>query len=156
MQKCDIYAIGIILYIFTFGKSPFNGDNIVDVYEMIQNNEPNYYNRDNEPVVDLIKRLIEKDPQKRISLEQTLLHEWLISTKVDTFDQNSKICNNMYNKISQTNNDGNNNNKKIITSLELGDSEDEAEEGVETGENKDNTLKTEGSHHDIVVSAITN
>lgn len=126
---------------------------------MIENNEPSYHNRDNEPVVDLIKKLIEKDPQKRISLEQTLLHEWLISTNVDTFDQNSKtVYSIIYNKNSQMKSDINNgssNNKKIITSLELGDSEDEAED-VETGENKENTLKTEDSHHDIVLPPIGN
>lgn len=81
--------------------------------------------------MDLIKKLIEKNPEKRITLEQCLLHEWLISTKVDNYNKNSQIKSD---------------NNKFVKSIHIDeDTEEEEEENDEFnvgGDTADPTVST--------------
>jgi len=86
-KAVDMWSIGCITYFLLFGVPPFysekedeeeNEDEIIDsVVEGIISfpiNRPI-----SEMAKDLILRLLDKDPSKRISAEQTLLHPWIKS-----------------------------------------------------------------------------
>ena len=71
----DIWAFGVILYLFFFGKTPFKGKNEEETLINIKNvnytfdiekkHEKNYINIPNE-AKDLIQKILIKDPTKRI------------------------------------------------------------------------------------------
>ena len=79
-EKCDTWSVGVILYMFLVGRPPFNGKDNVEIVESIKTknydeNNPKLLTRSPE-VRDLIKHLIEKDVNKRLSAKDALNHEW--------------------------------------------------------------------------------
>jgi calcium-dependent protein kinase len=41
-KKCDLWSLGVTIYILLSGKPPFNGDSNVKVYEKILRGECNW------------------------------------------------------------------------------------------------------------------
>ena len=89
----DIWSAGIALYIMLSGKLPFNLDeeqddidgynnnnikekNIKLKYEIIHK-EPKYIENISNEARNLLKGLLNKDPRKRLTIEQILNHPWL-------------------------------------------------------------------------------
>ena len=79
-EKCDIWSVGIILYMTLVGKAPFDGK---DDDEIIHNIKTGNYNNKNEKlkehseeVRDLLSKLLEKDSKKRLSAKEALEHNW--------------------------------------------------------------------------------
>ena len=79
-EKCDTWSVGIILYMFLLGRAPFDGKtneeiiqsiktkNLDDVIEKINKGSPE--------IRDLIKGLLQKDTNKRLSSKEALNHIW--------------------------------------------------------------------------------
>ena len=85
------------------GRPPFGGSNddqiIAKVRRGVFEFKPEYWSDKSEDVQDLIRRLMEKDPSKRISASDALQHRW-IQQKVKTkFDKQIAI-----NSISELSN----------------------------------------------------
>ncbi|GLE09668.1 hypothetical protein PINS_up021439 [Pythium insidiosum] len=76
--KADIWAVGVTLYALKFGFLPFFSNDMIKLFEKIEQ-DPLVFPTDcqDEELKDLISRLLEKDPEKRISVEATLQHPWL-------------------------------------------------------------------------------
>ncbi|GIL44787.1 hypothetical protein Vafri_2287 [Volvox africanus] len=75
----DIWALGICLFMFVFGKPPFIGNTTYQIYEAIQRGElqfPAEIPASGE-LKDLLTRLLQKDPAQRISLEEIPAHPWV-------------------------------------------------------------------------------
>ena len=73
--KCDLWSIGIIINRLMFGKSPFLGN----TETALLNNINKFGNKtlkktENEELNDLIEKLLEKDPIKRIDWEEYFNH----------------------------------------------------------------------------------
>ncbi|CAD8128619.1 unnamed protein product [Paramecium sonneborni] len=78
---CDIYSLGLVFYLLITGKQPFPGKSYATVVK--QNREANIdfsikqlQNAPN-PAIDLLRKMLEKDPQKRITANQCLMHPFL-------------------------------------------------------------------------------
>ena len=73
--KCDLWSIGIIIYRLFFGKSPFHGES----EEALIKNIEKFGNKlikktGNEELDDLIQKLLEKEPSKRLDWDNYLNH----------------------------------------------------------------------------------
>ena len=78
-QECDLWSLGVIIYILIFKKYPYGGDNEGAVLNLI-NSFGNKIVKDtqNEHLSDLIKKLLIIDPSKRLSWENYFNHPFFI------------------------------------------------------------------------------
>ena len=94
-KECDMWSLGVILYMFIVGHAPFDGRSNRDIMEKIKGgkylkNEKRWKKASNE-VKDLINKLLVLEPEKRLTAFEALRHPWF---KVS----NSNI---LYNNISK-------------------------------------------------------
>lgn len=79
-EKCDIWSIGVILYLILSGTAPFDGENEEEIKKKIivgdyKLNSPEWVNISDE-AKDLIMNLLAYDPSQRIKASTALDHEW--------------------------------------------------------------------------------
>ncbi len=85
-QKCDLWSCGVILYILLSGKPPFAGKSDDIILEKIKIGKYNMQIREFENISsdakDLIQKLLEKNPKKRLSAHDALRHNWFKSLDI--------------------------------------------------------------------------
>jgi len=97
LNKVDLYSLGVILYNLAFGQYPYNlsAEDAKDydkIYEKIQGdweikNDDHFYS---EYFIDFVKKLLEKDINKRININQAMNHYWVKGAKILN-DEKEKI-----------------------------------------------------------------
>lgn len=76
--KSDLWSVGIILYELVYGKSPYwDSINILDLVKKIKERNINYPQIVSAECINLMKKLLQRDPKKRITWEELFMHEWL-------------------------------------------------------------------------------
>ncbi|KAJ3705453.1 hypothetical protein LUZ61_009158 [Rhynchospora tenuis] len=83
--EIDIWSAGVILYILLCGVPPFWADTEQGVAQAIIKSVVDF-RRDPWPIVsdhakDLVKRMLEPDPKKRLTAQEVLDHPWLRNSK---------------------------------------------------------------------------
>ena len=80
-EKCDLWSIGVILYILLCGYPPFNGSNDEQIIKKVKEGQ---YRTDEEEwanissdAIDIINQLLQYEPQNRISAAEALQHKWI-------------------------------------------------------------------------------
>ena len=102
--KCDLWSIGVIIYILKFAKPPFHGQTEAALINNINNFNHNIIKRTgNEDLDNLIKRLLEKDYEKRLNWDEYFNHPFFHSfpNKINLiyFKKKEKDYKNRYNNI---------------------------------------------------------
>ncbi|KAJ3427421.1 aurora a [Anaeramoeba flamelloides] len=91
-QTIDVWSIGILLYEFLVGKPPFEARGTSQTYNKIQNAQLRIPNYVSQGAKDLIKKLLKKDPEKRLNLHQVLKHKWILEhVDPDKLDELERI-----------------------------------------------------------------
>eukprot|EP01025_Chloroclados_australasicus_P035441 TRINITY_DN3608_c1_g1_i2.p1 TRINITY_DN3608_c1_g1~~TRINITY_DN3608_c1_g1_i2.p1 ORF type:complete len:878 (+),score=72.97 TRINITY_DN3608_c1_g1_i2:7096-9729(+) len=77
--NADIWAMGVCLYVMVFGKLPFSGDSENDIYEAIKTQPLEFPENEDvsEELLNLLTKILVKDPLKRITLYDIMYHDWV-------------------------------------------------------------------------------
>lgn len=79
---CDLWAAGICLYIFATGKIPFFSEIPLKLFDMIADAKLNLKGLGlSDTLVDLLQKVLEKDPNKRAGLGDCLKHPFCINAR---------------------------------------------------------------------------
>ncbi|EDO17149.1 hypothetical protein Kpol_1072p19 [Vanderwaltozyma polyspora DSM 70294] len=90
--KIDIWALGILLYTIINGTMPFDEDDPKKTELKIISASPDYDNKYfNDDSIDLVNRLLSKDPSMRPTIEQILMHPFLASYGQDIMRTSDNI-----------------------------------------------------------------
>ena len=88
-QTSDIWSIGIILYQMIFDDLPFKGYKEDEIINNIMKLKPDIINKDASPYVkNLLKKMLNKNPLKRITVNECLKHDWF-SVTADKYKKNN-------------------------------------------------------------------
>lgn len=79
-QSCDIWSLGVILFILLSGLPPFYGKNDAEILKMVKARDYSFdipeFKMVSEEAKDLIRKCLEV-PEKRLTAAQVLQHPWI-------------------------------------------------------------------------------
>ncbi|GAB9465211.1 hypothetical protein Gpo141_00002627 [Globisporangium polare] len=76
--KADVWSIGVTMYALSFGFLPYYSSDLLKLFEKIENDPlvfPTSCHDDD--LKDLLSSILEKNPEKRITIDGILSHRWL-------------------------------------------------------------------------------
>mmetsp|Transcript_4105 Transcript_4105/g.7329 ORF Transcript_4105/g.7329 Transcript_4105/m.7329 type:complete len:397 (-) Transcript_4105:671-1861(-) len=81
-KSCDLWSVGVIAYILLSGYPPFNGDDNDEVHHAVRQGQYRFpsssWSGTSRESRDFIRRLLQKDPRKRMTVQQALNHPWIV------------------------------------------------------------------------------
>lgn len=79
-EKCDIWGLGVIMFILLSGTPPFNGEDDNEIMNAVIKGKYEYKQKKwanvSEEAKSLIDQMLIKKPSERISAQEALDHEW--------------------------------------------------------------------------------
>ncbi|XP_065133177.1 death-associated protein kinase 3 [Paramisgurnus dabryanus] len=79
--EADMWSIGVITYILLSGASPFLGETkqetLTNISAVNYDFDEEFFSNTSELAKDFIRRLLVKDPKKRMTIDDSLQHPWI-------------------------------------------------------------------------------
>lgn len=83
-NKCDIWGIGVLMFVLLSGRPPFYSENKKELFNKIKNDplplEKKVWKKISSEAIDLIKDLLQKNPKKRPTAKKILEYTWFQQT----------------------------------------------------------------------------
>lgn len=85
-NKCDVWSCGVLMYLILCGYPPFFGSSRKSVAKRIMSKEPKFkgdnWDLASKNAIDLIKWMLNKDPEQRPNCEEVLGHDWFTDATI--------------------------------------------------------------------------
>lgn len=99
-KMCDLWSIGVILFIILCGYPPFYDESDAVLFELIMKGrfdfDPRYWKDISSDAKDLIRNMLQVDPVKRYDTYQVLEHPWISGkTKHSTVNLSKSVSMNL-------------------------------------------------------------
>ncbi|KAG6004322.1 hypothetical protein E4U21_001181 [Claviceps maximensis] len=94
-KAADIWSMGVTLFCLKYGKIPFNRPGVLEIYEAIKMDDPSIPEDEDADFVDLMGRILEKDPERRITMPELREHPWVTRRGADPLLSREDNCENM-------------------------------------------------------------
>ncbi|KIW20088.1 hypothetical protein PV08_00663 [Exophiala spinifera] len=82
-RAADIWSMGVTLFCLKYGRIPFEKTGIFELYDAIKAEEPEMPADEDGDFRDMMTKLLEKDPQKRIKMQELRRHPWVTRRGTD-------------------------------------------------------------------------
>ena len=103
-EKCDLWSVGVILFIMISGSPPIKGVDDDEILAKVKKGTWSFpqneiWDEVSVEAKDLISKLMEKDPNQRISATEALKHPWILKQVHKPFDKT--LANNAIDNMKQ-------------------------------------------------------
>lgn len=95
--KFDAFSLGVILYVMILCDFPFNGNDVKSISHEVKNSKPNFnfpeFKEVSNECIDIIKKLLEKDKNNRLSVQDALKHPWFegVSKQINEYKDEKEL-----------------------------------------------------------------
>jgi serine/threonine protein kinase len=83
-RQVDVFAVGVSLYCLSFSRTPFDGATVMEVYDSIRTHTVVFPDSAPPEQVELLRGLLERSPERRLSIEAALRSPFLEGTVART------------------------------------------------------------------------
>ena len=91
-RAADIWSMGVTLYCLRYGRIPFEKTHLLDMYEAIRTDGFTLPEEQNPGFEDLMRRMLQKDPERRIKMEDIRTHPWVTKNGEDPLLSKEENC----------------------------------------------------------------
>ncbi|KAG6934682.1 calcium/calmodulin dependent protein kinase kinase 2, partial [Chelydra serpentina] len=93
-KALDVWAMGITLFCFVFGQCPFMDERILSLHSKIKTQPLEFPDQPDitEDFKDLIMRMLNKNPESRISVPEIKLHPWVTKNGAEPLPTEDENC----------------------------------------------------------------
>ena len=99
----DIWSAGVVLYAMLSGTVPFKGNNLKELHNLIISGDYKEIKGISIEAEDLLKNILEVDPNKRFKIEEILNHPWLINFDFNFWKNQNLFTNAEYVLLAKSN-----------------------------------------------------
>jgi calcium-dependent protein kinase len=94
-ESCDMWSCGVILYILLCGRPPFNGRSESEIIESVTHGRyslgAGLWSNVSSSAKDLISKLLQRNPDKRLTARQALDHEWIVNASRESMSSRAPL-----------------------------------------------------------------
>uniref|UniRef100_H3DFN7 calcium/calmodulin-dependent protein kinase n=1 Tax=Tetraodon nigroviridis TaxID=99883 RepID=H3DFN7_TETNG len=93
-KALDVWAMGVTLYCFVFGRCPFYDEYVLSLHNKIKNKDVEFPETPviTEDLKELIERMLDKNPETRITVPEIKLHPWVTEKGTDLLPLEEEHC----------------------------------------------------------------